>query len=116
MRLARKSLRTVYLRRKVDGKDDEGNVITDWADAVPIKVNAQPAGGQVNAAIYGEELAYMKRLLYQGDAIVEGQNENDGVCLTVPAAANPDYTITAIQTYSDHVNVMIKRVVSDDGD
>lgn len=113
MRLARRNLQTVYLRHNAPGKDDEGNVIANWAPAIPIKVNSQPAGGAANATIYGTDLAYMKQLLYQGNEISEGQSENDGICLHVPANTDPDYTITAIQTYPDHLAVMVKRVVSD---
>lgn len=110
MRLARRSLKTLMLRKRVVGKDDEGSTVHSWADAIAIKATVQPAGGSINAAIYGKELSYMKSLMYQGDEITEGRSENGGICLDVVADDDPDYVITSIATYSDHLNVLIKKV------
>lgn len=110
MRLARQGLKTVYLKHRVTGEDLEGNIIDFWGDPVPIKVNIQSAGGSVNTAIYGQDLAYMKVMLYQGDLIAETQNENDGICLNVDSTNDPDYQITSISQYFDHLKVLIKKV------
>ncbi|PWG00959.1 hypothetical protein [Levilactobacillus bambusae] len=111
MKLARRGQRTVYLRRRILRTDDEGNSIHSWGSAVPLQVTMQPAGGSVNAAIYGNDLTYMKSLMYQGKQIIEGINENDGICVMVSKDADdPDYKIISISTYSDHLNVLIKKV------
>lgn len=110
MRLARQGLKTVYLRHRVTGEDREGNIIDSWDKPVPIKVNVQPAGGSVNTAIYGQDLAYMKMMLYQGDQLTETKNENDGICLAVSSTDDPDYQITSISQYFDHLKVLIKKV------
>jgi len=110
MRLARRSLKTLMLRKRVVDKDEEGNTIHRWGPAIAIKATVQPAGGSINAAIYGKELSYMKSLMYQGNELVEGQNEDDGLCISAAANDDPDYVITSIATYSDHLNVLIKKV------
>lgn len=110
MRLARRNLKTLMLRKRVVDRDDEGNTVHRWAPAIAIRATVQPAGGSINAAIYGKELSYMKSLMYQGDELIEGQNENDGLCVDVTADDEPDYVITSIATYSDHLNVLIKKV------
>ncbi|WP_143463227.1 hypothetical protein [Levilactobacillus enshiensis] len=110
MRLARRSLKTVYLKRRIEVEDDEANVTHDWGPAISIQVNVQPAGGSVNAAIYGEELTYMKSIMYQGNEIQEGRDESAGLCLNVSADKEPDYKITAITTYSDHLIILAKKV------
>lgn len=110
MRLARRSLKTIYLKRRVEDKDDEGNVINTWGDSIELLVNVQPSGGTVNATIYGEELAYMKSIMYQGDEIQEGRDEKAGLYLSVPSSPEPEYSIESITTYSDHLKILAKKV------
>lgn len=98
------------MKRRIVDKDDEGNTLESYDSiAKPIKMNVQPAGGKAIAEIYGERMTYMKACKYQGDALVEGVNENDGICLNVGLTEEPDYKVVSIHTYSTHKNVLLER-------
>lgn len=73
-------------------------------------MNVQSAGGTLNAQLYGSKLPYMKSCKYQGDQIIEGENELDGLCVYVDSSEEPDYKIITSQSYSTHVNIMIERL------
>lgn len=110
MRLNPRQLQTVYLRRRLNGTDEEGNVITGYGEPIELQMVIQPAGGQVNAQTYGQRLAYIKTCLYVGNEIKEGKDETSGICVDVDKdAKKPDYKINAIRTWSDHLIVMIER-------
>lgn len=116
MRLRRCDLQTVYLKKRVPTQDDEGNGILIYSDeSNELQMNIQSAGGQVMAQIYGESLPYVKVCKYQGDKIKEGKNEKDGICLYVNKNNAPDYEIVAIQTFSTHCNVTLKKLGDEDG-
>lgn len=110
MRLARHSLKSLWLKRRIEVLDDEANVTHTWGPAIPVLANVQPAGGAVNAAIYGQDLTYMKSLMYQGDKIQEGRDESTGLCLKVLSDADPDYQIKSITPYSDHLIILAEKV------
>ncbi|OJG27957.1 hypothetical protein RU98_GL002166 [Enterococcus caccae] len=76
-------------------------------------MTVQAAGGQVAAAMYGKRLKYIKSCKYQGNELVEGKNEHDGICLKVSKTSEPDYQITSIQTFSTHLNVTLERIKQD---
>lgn len=109
MRLTAKNLKTVYLRKYTVSKDKYGYTVKSWSDAEPVKMTIEPAGGAVNAQIYGESLNYMLVGKYQGQAIKAAQSENMGACVYVGKDSEPDYTITAVQEYSTHKNVTLKK-------
>lgn len=111
MRLTTKNLKTVYLREHTVTKDKYGYTTKGWTDAKPVKMTIEPAGGAVNAQIYGESLNYMLVGKYQGQAIKASQSENMGVCVNVSKDSEPDYEITAIQEYSTHKNITLKKRV-----
>lgn len=111
MRLRKKGLMTVYLKKHGTFKDEYKNSYTGYAkEYKPLKMNVQAAGGTLNAQIYGEKLAYMKAGKYQGSELIEGQNEKDGLCIYVKPTEEPDYKIISIQTFSDHINLMLERL------
>lgn len=111
MRLARRFKKTIYFRPRITTSDDEGNTINGWGIPITLQVNVQPAGGSVNAAIYGEELSYMKSIIYQGDVIQEDRDEKAGIDFKAPEQdAEPDYQIASITTYSDHLIILVKKV------
>lgn len=115
MRLRPKGLQTVYLKERLTGQDDEGNFQEGFSDdSIKLEMTVQAAGGQVMASIYGNTLPYMKSCKYQGDKLKEGKNEKDGICLYVTKDSEPDYEITAIQTFSTHLNVTLKKRGADD--
>lgn len=112
MQLRKRDLKTVYLKRRLPSQDEEGNSQTGYEDEpIKIEMNVQSAGGQVMATIYGESLPYVKACKYQGDKLAEGKNEKDGICLYVSKDQEPDYEIIAIQTFSTHLNVTLKKLV-----
>lgn len=114
MRLRQRDLQTVYLKKRILIKDKEANdVISYTQDAVELAMNIQAASGQVSATVYGQNLPYIKTCKYQGDQISEGKNELDGICLYVGKEQNPDYFIQAIQTFSTHLNITLKRMITD---
>lgn len=116
MRLRERDLQTVYLKKRVSTQDDEGNdIITYSNEAKEFKMNVQSAGGQVMAQLYGESLPYIKACKYQGDLLKAGENELDGVCVEVLKDVEPDYEILAIQHFSTHLNVTLKKRGGADG-
>lgn len=111
MRLRERDLTTVFLKKRLPSQDNEGNSQTGYEEnATELKMNVQSAGGQVMAAIYGESLPYIKSCKYQGQVLTEEENEKDGICLYVDESNDPDYEIVAIQTFSTHLNVTLKRL------
>ena len=109
MRLRKRDLMTVYLKKRIVTKDDEGNDDTSYSEEFEeLQMNVQSAGGQVAAAIYGERLPYIKSCKYQGELIKPKQNENDGICLNVKSTEEPDFFIKSIQPFSTHLNVTLE--------
>lgn len=116
MRLRPKDLKTVYLKERLTGQDEEGNFQEGFStESTELQMNVQSAGGQVLAAVYGQSLPYIKSCKYQGDKINEGKNEKDGICLYVGKDVEPDYEIVAIQSFSTHCNVTLKKLGDEDG-
>lgn len=109
MRLTAKNLKTVYLKRYTAVKDKYGYITKGWSAAEPVRMTIEPAGGAVNAQIYGESLNYMLVGKYQGQEIKAAQSENIGVCVYVGKGREPDYEIAAVQEYSTHKNITLKK-------
>lgn len=110
MRLLKNDLQTVYLKkRKVTHDEEAEEIITYPFDPIELSMNVQAASGTVNAQIYGSKLETMKACKYQGDKIIESQNELDGICVYVGKDEEPDFTIKSIQTFSTHKNIMLER-------
>ncbi|HBI2077860.1 TPA: hypothetical protein I0H43_RS13300 [Enterococcus faecalis] len=111
MKLRSKDLQTVYLKKRLTVQDEEGNFQKGYSDeAIEFQMNVQSASGQVMASIYGESLSYIKSCKYQGTVIKEGKNEKDGICLYVDKEEMPDYEIIAIQSFSTHLNIILKKL------
>lgn len=116
MRLRTRDLQTVYLRKRIITQDSEANDIITYSDkSEELAMNVQSAGGQVMAQIYGESLPYIKACKYQGDLVKAGKNELDGVCVEVSSDKEPDYEIVAIQSFSTHLNITLKKRGVSDG-
>lgn len=109
MRLTAKNLKTVYLKKYTAVKDKYGYITKGWSAAEPVRMTIEPAGGAVNAQIYGESLNYMLVGKYQGQEIKAAQSENMGVCVYASKGSEPDYEITAVQEYSTHKNITLKK-------
>jgi hypothetical protein len=87
----------MYLKKRLPGEDDDGTSYEDYADtSTEIKASLQPAGGKLMAEMYGQRLAYMKTMRYEGDA---GIKEGDGICVDVPDTEKPDYKVVAVHPW-----------------
>lgn len=94
MRMRRSLVKKYHLRKRVPTRDKEGNSITEYAEAVEIEAAIWPAGGRIQAEMYGERLAYMKNMEYAGK---EPMQEGDGICVFVGPESKPDYKIVSIK-------------------
>lgn len=115
MRMRRNRKRTMYLRKRQPQKDSEGGTYTSYGEAVPFEGEVWPAGGKVQAEMYGERLSYIRNLKVEGNYSVttdekgkvhyvypDGMDiaESDGICIDVPPdAETPDYKIISIKPY-----------------
>lgn len=98
-----KNKKTYYLKKKTIVVDNEGGKYLGFADtAIEIKANVSPAGGKLQAEIYGERLNYILNMLYDGPIELK---EGDGICITTYAINNliPDYKVISIKEYSHKV-------------
>ena len=75
--------------------------------AIEIDATIWPAGGRVQAEMYGEKLAYMKNMEYAGP---ETMQEGDGICVFVGPTDAPDYKIVSIQPEHDPKVMMLERM------
>lgn len=104
----RKALMKPYsLRRRQPGKDKEGGSIVDYGAAIPIEAAIWTAGGKVQAEMYGERLAYMKNMHYDG---TETMREGDGICVYVCPEDPPDYRIAAINNDFIPAQITLERI------
>lgn len=87
-------MKNYHLRKRVVQKDKEGSSIVTYEAAVPIKAIIWPAGGRVQAEMYGERLTYIKNMEYEGR---EAMQEGDGICVFVGPEDDPDYKIVSIK-------------------
>lgn len=113
MRLRRSRMGTYHHREAISKKDSEGSSYTEYGPAVSFLAEEWPAGGKVQAEMYGQRLPNIRNLRIQGAyhevpgtgkvsyAIKGGPviTANDGVCLCVGGDAEPDYRVVAIFPY-----------------
>lgn len=91
-------MKSYHLRRRKATKDREGGSVVEYEEAVKIKAIIWPAGGRVQAEMYGERLAYIKNMEYGGKEAIQ---EGDGICVFVGPENTPDYKVISIkQEYS----------------
>lgn len=114
MRLKQNRLRTFYHRAAVPKKDQEGSGYVEYAQAVPFLAEEWPAGGKLQAEMYGIRLPGIRNLRIQGDyAETTAESRvlayvfpdglqitvNDGICLYVSRDSDPDYKVVSIYPY-----------------
>lgn len=92
--MRRSLMKNYHLRRRKTGKDSEGGSIVRYEEAVEIKATIWPAGGKVQAEMYGERLSYIKNMEYGGP---EEMTEGDGICVFTGPEDPPDYKIISIK-------------------
>ena len=94
-------MKQYHLRKRNVRKDNEGGTVVEYADAVEIRATIWPAGGRVQAEMYGERLSYIKNMEYGGP---EEMTEGDGICVFAGPNDPPDYKIISIKReYSPNV-------------
>lgn len=114
MRMKRNRTKMYFLRKAIPLKDREGNTYVEYEKAHSFKGESWPAGGKIQAEMYGNRLSYIQNVKIQGKYIVKPDTkgalhyifengldvvENDGVCLYVSAELEPDYKIIYIRPY-----------------
>lgn len=113
MRLRRNRLKQYYLRPAETKRGREGDSYTEYGPASAFCVEIWPAGGKVQAELYGARLEYIFNCLVHGRYNIRmagnglpeydfGEfvlREGDGVCLYVSAEEPPDYRIIAVRPY-----------------
>ncbi|MDT8715441.1 hypothetical protein IAI10_02060 [Clostridium sp. 19966] len=98
MRLRERDKKDLYLKRAVIKEDAEKVKYTDYeTTSQKIRATIQPAGGKIEAEIYGEKLKYMLTMRYDGNVELK---ENDGICVYVSPDSMPDYRIVAIKLWA----------------
>lgn len=97
MHMRRSLMKNYHLRKRIVEKDKEGGSVVSYEAAVPIKATIWPASGKVQVEMYGERLAYIKNMEYEGS---ETMHEGDGICVFVSPESDPDYKIISIKEYS----------------
>lgn len=88
-------MKTYHLKRRVVGKNKEGGSVVEYEDPIEIRATIWSAGGRVQAEMYGEKLAYMKNMAYEG---TEEMKEGDGICVSASPVSPPDYKIVSIKS------------------
>lgn len=114
MRMKRSRIKTYFLRKATTVKDGEGCTSTEYSKPIAFQGESWPAGGKVQAELYGNRLSYIRNVKVDGKYISKSDNkgmlhyifengmdimENDGVCLYVSADTTPDYKIISIKPY-----------------
>jgi hypothetical protein len=109
MRLRERDKKTVYLRRRTGTDQNEHlDTIVLWGEAVQLRAVHQPAGGSIDAQIYGDRLRSMRTMYYDGPEII---NAADGFCLNVEPTEAPDYRVSGPpQEWQGHVVVQLEFV------
>ena len=113
MRLKRNRLKQFHLRPAEAKKDNEGNSYIEYGEAKPVTAEIWPAGGKLQAEMYGQKLSYIRNCRIDGTYTIENDQkgrvnyllgsqsfrEGDGFCIYVTGESDPDYKIIAIRPY-----------------
>ena len=113
MRLKRNRLKQYHLRPAEAKKDNEGNSYIKYGEAKPFTAEIWPAGGKLQAEMYGQKLSYIRNCRIDGAYTIETDEkgrvsyllgsqpfrEGDGFCVYVPRVSDPDYKVIVIRPY-----------------
>lgn len=113
MRLKRSRLKRYHHRPAEARKDNEGNSYIEYGPGKPIMAEVWPAGGKLQAEMYGQKLSYIRNCRLEGEYKTQTDRngrvsylfgtqtiqEGDGICLDVPGESDPDYKIIAIRPH-----------------
>lgn len=114
MRIKQDRLKVYFLKKRKIIKDSEGGTSEEYGAAIPFKGVCWPASGKIQAAQYGQRLAYIRNIKIEGKYEVRADEkgrihyilkngmdleELDGICLYTGEMQNPDYKIIAAKPY-----------------
>ena len=101
-----KNLKTFKVYKWQTTTDDEGGTYTDYsAEPIECDLEVWPAGGKLQAEMYGERLAYMYNAnCYYGTDIAE----KDGVAIN--SADKPDYKVVSDRGYTGHRVLLLEAI------
>lgn len=100
-------MKTYYLKRRVTERNKEGGSVVTYGEAVGIRATVWPAGGRVQAEMYGERLAYIKNMMYEG---TEEITEGDGICVFTGPGDLPDYKVVSIKAENSPKVMELERL------
>lgn len=103
-----KNKKDYFIRPRTVSSDGEGGKVITYGTAQPIQANIYPASGKVQAEMYGERLAYILNMLYDG---AESIKENDGICVYVASTDKPDYRVISIKQYTNHKLMELEKLL-----
>lgn len=123
MRLKQNRLKQYHHRPAEARKDNEGNSYIEYTQGQPITAEIWPAGGKLQAEMYGQKLSYIRNCRIDGAYTIETDEkgrvsylfgtqtirEGDGVCIDVPVEMDPDYKIIAIRPYR-HLYMELEKI------
>ncbi len=107
MRMRKSQKKAHNMRRRVIKKNSEGGDVEAYAEAIEIEATIWQASGKVQAEMYGERLAYMKNMEYEG---AETITEGDGICVNVPGDEDPDYKVTSKNADHSPIIFLLERI------
>lgn len=107
MRMKRNLKKEYTLKRRLVTRNAEGGDVESWTDPVTIQATIWQASGRIQAEMYGERLAYMRNMEYEG---AETINENDGICVFVSANQEPDYRVVSVNADHKPVTYLLEAV------
>ena len=124
MRLKRNRLMTIHHRKAKTEKDSEGHVNVVYGSAVQLQAEMWPAGGKLQAEMYGIRLPNIRNLRVDGkyqEVCRDGEtcflledgtviSAKDGICLYSRADEDPDYEVVAIRPYT-YLTLEVERRV-----
>lgn len=101
MRMRRNLKKEYVLKHRITGRDAEGGSVVSWGEPITIQATIWQASGRIQAEMYGERLAYMRNMEYEGTETI---HETDGICVFVSANQKPDYQVVSVN--ADHKPVI----------
>lgn len=107
MRMRRSLKRDYALKHRITGRDNEGGYIETWSEPETITATIWQASGQLQAEMYGERLAYMRNMEYEGAEVI---NENDGICVFVSSENDPDYKVISVNADYKPVRFLLEAI------
>lgn len=112
--MKRSRVKTYYAKKQTIEKDRERNAITVYAESMRFSGEVWPAGGKIQAEMYGERLSYIQNVKIEGNYSIQADEkgvlhyvfsnnlevaEGYGMCLYVDKDSTPDYRIISIKPY-----------------